>query len=164
VLVVIKGDDRYAKVDPFSAVVLQRDVLDRAARNVPLPNDSWVARARRAITPPDPNDWLGGRQVQSQVPVLSPDSSRLYLITATGRDARAVRDRIDVLDAYSLDRVQTIRLSHPCVSATISADGRELYVVDTLRSAIRVIDATTGSEVRTISDVGTRPVFAVVVP
>lgn len=160
VLTVVRGDGRFVKVNTNSQQVLLKDAVDRSSRNVV----NGVGRQMRGREPANQNDWLAGRQVMRQVPVVSPDGERLYLITATGTDSRAVRDRVAVLNSDTLDRLQTFLPSHPFVSISISADGKALYAVDTLNAAVLVIDTTTGQELRTISGVGTRPVFAVVVP
>lgn len=164
VLTVIKGDGRFVKADTASDKAFHKDAIDGAARSVPNPFTKLSPRARRPVPPRPEQDWLTKRQIQQQNTVLAPDGSKLYLITAAGENTHAVRDQVVVLDSETLARVQTIRLSRPCVSLTISKDGRRLYAVDTINATVLVIDAASGKELKSISGIGPRPVFAVVAP
>jgi YVTN family beta-propeller protein len=167
---VIKGDARYVRVDAVSGQVAQKDAVDRVGRNVPVPTNApglGAGNRDRGAGVSDvanPFDWLAGRQIRRQPPVLSPDGSRVYLLTALGDDEHAGgrRNQVAVLNGETLDLVQTIGLSRPSVSITLSQDGSRLYAVDTLNASLVVIDTATGNEVRTIPGVGRRPVFAIV--
>jgi DNA-binding beta-propeller fold protein YncE len=165
VLTVIKGDGRFLKTETRSGRQLARGAIDKAARGVPSqPDDKAFAAERRAVSAEKPDDWLGGRQVRPQLPPRSRDGSRVYLLVATGKDTRAVKDSVVVLNAETLERVLTIPLGRPCVSLSLSQDERQLYAVDRLGSSILVLDADSGRLLRTIEGVGQRPVYAVVAP
>lgn len=154
-LTVINSDGSFLHVDTASRNVIHRDVVDRAARQVPAPADRPVAGRRPNAQ--NPRDWLAGRAVGAPGGVLSPDGSRIYLGVMGKTDSE-----IAVLTSDTLERLGTIPFTRPFVSFTISSDGAKVYAVDRKGGAVAVIDAASGKELRIIPGLGPGPVFAVV--
>ena len=157
-LTVIKGDGRFVKTNTVLNQTKPAGAIDAAGRGVDA-----ISGGAGPIATSDARDWLAGKQIWRQTPVVSRDGT-LYLLLASGANTRAVRDQVLALTQDSLHLARTIRLSAPAVSITLSAGERDLYAVDTLGDAIHVVDLLSGTERRVITGVGPRPVFAVVVP
>jgi DNA-binding beta-propeller fold protein YncE len=163
---VITGDGRFIQTDARAQSIVQSDVLDRTGRGLATPDQQAAAGQASSTPPPNTNDWLAGRWIKQQAPVLSPDGAQLYLgVSSIGelRRGRQFLEQIVVLDTQTLTRRRSINARHEFTSLTLSRDGSRLYVIDGETATLRVLDAATGQELKAFK-VGTTPVFAVVAP
>lgn len=160
-LTLISDEGWFAKLALGSGTLVKKDAVDRVARKVSASGErlGQTAPTREGR---DPQDWFPEASISNEPAVLSRDGSRVYLIVK-GRSASDAH-QLAVLDSDTLERIQLIPLSRPYTSLAISADGSELYAVDTERDSVTVIDAASGLERKTITGVGPRPVFVVVAP
>jgi hypothetical protein len=167
---VIMGDGRFVKTDAQSHQVMQTDLLDRTGRGiVPAPQGDQGAAA--AKTPqvsraPDTNDWLAGRWIKQQAPLLSPNGQELYFGVSSLfalQQGRQPLEQVIVLDAQTLARRRSINVRQVFDSLALSKDGTKLYAVHGDTATVRVIDTASGRELSAFN-AGVTPVFAVVAP
>jgi YVTN family beta-propeller protein len=153
------GDGHFLRIDNGSRTILEKDRVDGEARE----SSGAAIQPEQATS----QDWLGDSWIRYQAPALSPDGSKVYV--GIGRLAHLGQgvqlfDRIAVFDSETLKRLAIIKTSQLFYSATLSKDGRHLYVVSPEQASIMIIDTKSQREVRTIYGLGTSPVFAIVAP
>jgi len=153
---VITTDGLFLKGDAISGRTIDHGTLDRATHSASI-------EAGPAIS----TGWMDDRWVRYQVPVLSPDGKRIYIGLGTAKllqHGSQLLDKIVVLDASDLDRINNLNPHRTFWSLVISSKGNRLYVVDSDHATISLLDVDNGRELGTVSGVGTTPVYAVVAP
>jgi hypothetical protein len=116
---------------------------------------------------PDSPGWLDDRWVRAQAPVLSPDGKRFYLGLGTNKlryHGSQFLDEIAVLDAGSLELVNSLNPNRTFWSFALSSKRNRIYVVDPDHAVISILDANNGRELGVVRGVGTYPVYAVIAP
>lgn len=116
---------------------------------------------------PASRGWLDDRWVRTQAPVLSADGKRIYLGLGTAKlryHGSQFLDKIAVLDAGSLDLVNSLNPDRTFWSFALSSKRGRIYVVDPDHAVISILDANNGRELGVMTGVGTYPVYAVIAP
>lgn len=97
----------------------------------------------------------------------SPDKGRIYLsltVPAADNQGRWLSDRIAAVDLRSMNRLGVIETSHPFSYLAVSRDGRYLYATDTSGANLMVVDTSTLTEGRTITNIGVSPSLVLIAP
>lgn len=159
-------DGRTFTVITTDGLFLRGDVSSRRAIEHGSIDRTISGSTTKPATPDSPG-WLDDRWVRAQAPVLSPDGKRLYLGLGTNKlryHGSQFLDEIAVLDAGSLDLVNSLNPNRTFWSFAISSNRSRIYVVDPDHAVISILDANNGRELGVMTGVGTYPVYAVVAP
>jgi DNA-binding beta-propeller fold protein YncE len=91
--------------------------------------------------------------------VLSPDQTRIYIPMGLLSNYNGLPGvtQILVLETKTLNELATMNVAETFTNLNISADGLNLYAVSPGTHTIHVLDSSTGSEIRKLTNVGVTP-------
>jgi hypothetical protein len=103
--------------------------------------------------------------LRARVSAVSEEAGALFIAEQKVADSlEAPSQRIKVFHTLTLTESRAIEVSlSDCYSLTASCDGKYLYALD-FNGGISVVEISSGTEIKTLKDVGAHPAFAIALP